>query len=165
MLSVLVLTICTLMLFTRRTPLYFWMCGFGNIATHGAWRRCIHIVLRIDLVINLLVVIRFKVMKESRWKYILWYSVRNADGLMRSVLTVCTRSWLKCSDVWGEKLEVWPPPDEDKSTETVTLINLPPVGEDDEADGVADQPEDGEDGGQDPRDDPPAVFVLYTCYM
>ena len=51
------------------------------------------------------------------------------------------------------------------SLESVTLINLPPVGEDDEADGVADQPEDGEDGGQDPRDDPPAVFGLYTCYM
>ena len=49
-----------------------------------------------------------------------------------------------------------------ESIESATLINLPPVGEDDEADGVADQPEDGEDGGQDPRDDPPAVFGLYT---
>ena len=44
------------------------------------------------------------------------------------------------------------------------LVTLPPVGEDDEADGVADQAEDGEDGGQDPRDNPPAVIVLYTCY-
>ena len=48
------------------------------------------------------------------------------------------------------------------SLESATLINLPPVGEDDEADGVADQAEDGEDGGQDPRDDPPAVFILYA---
>ena len=37
---------------------------------------------------------------------------------------------------------------------------LPPVGEDDEADGVADQPEHGEHGGQDPRDYPPAVQML-----
>ena len=43
------------------------------------------------------------------------------------------------------------------SLESVTLIPLPPVGEDDEADGVADQPEQGEHGGQDPRDYPPAV--------
>ena len=57
------------------------------------------------------------------------------------------------------------------SLESVTLVTLPPVGEDDEADGVADQPEHGEHGGQDPRDDPPAVsidvidIVIKTRYL
>ena len=44
-----------------------------------------------------------------------------------------------------------------RSLESLLLVALPPVGEDDEADGVADQPEHGEYGGQDPGDYPPGV--------